>query len=333
LSEKPLVSVCVIAFNHASYIEKCLDGILAQQTTFGFEILVHDDASSDGTVEILRKYESQYPDVIRVFYEKVNQYQKGTYQGGYTQGLLVPAARGEYIAACEGDDYWNDANKLQVQTEYLCSHPECVMACHAATVVDGVTGDILSRMSMGDVEHDLSSEEIISNWNVPTASWLYRKNLFATKHIDWPASFPVGDFPSVLYASMVGPVHYFPDEMSVYRYQVPGSWTSSLNSAEKRVNNAKRWLEMYESIDEFTTQQWHQALILASHPLLRTCLAFGSVSKSGKFVNEAVDSLGFKDWTIVFIKRVLRICGFTIEPKGFGKGSGRRIVKIGSISY
>lgn len=327
---KPLVSVCVITYNHISYIEKCLDSILAQHASFEIEILVHDDASTDGTVEILQKYENKYPGIFRVFYEKENQYQKDTYPGGYTQGLLVPSARGEYIAACEGDDYWADVNKLQKQVDYLQSHPECVLVCHAAVVVDGISDEKLCRMGMGDTEHDLSSEEIIANWNVPTASWLYRKSLFVSKHIDWPATFPVGDFPSVLYASATGRVHYFPDEMSVYRYQVPGSWTSSLNTDNKRVLNAKRWLEMYETIDQFTGHRWHSSFIEASHPLLRTVFSSEAMPDLTVFVKEAINSLCFKDWAIVAVKRCLRFFGYAIEPKGFGKDEGRKLVRIAS---
>lgn len=329
--DNPLVSVCVITYNHYAYIEQCLEGILAQQTSFNVEILVHDDASTDGTVEVLRKYEKNYPDVIRVFYEKENQYQKGTYKCGYTQGLLVPAARGEFIAACEGDDFWTNQNKLQLQVSYLLSHPDCVMACHAATVIDGGTDAKLSIMGMGNEEHDLSSEEIIVSWNVPTASWLYRKSLFASKHNDWPASFPVGDFPSVLYASTAGRVHYFPDELSVYRYQAPGSWTSSMSSETKRANNALRWLEMFETIDRFTDGRFHRAFIEASRPQLRTLLPVSPASNGSEFVKEAVASLHLKDLSIIGIKRLLRLFGYSIEATGFGEDRSHKLVKLNSV--
>ena len=99
----PLVSICCITYNHAPYIRQCLDGFMMQQTNFTFEVLIHDDASTDGTADIIREYESKYPDIIKPIYQTENQYSKGV---KVSATFNFPRAKGKYIAMCEGDDYW-----------------------------------------------------------------------------------------------------------------------------------------------------------------------------------------------------------------------------------
>lgn len=116
MEEDILVSISILTFNHSSYIKECLDGILMQKTSFKFEILIHDDASTDGTEQIIKNYCKKYPDIIKPLYEKENQWVKGK------RGSVVfnfPRAKGKYIALCEGDDYWTDPYKLQKQVDFL----------------------------------------------------------------------------------------------------------------------------------------------------------------------------------------------------------------------
>lgn len=124
----PLVSVCCITYNHASFIRKCLDGFLMQQTDFPIEILIHDDCSTDGTTEIIKEYAAQYPDLIFPLYEEVNQYQQG--KATEIDFYNYRRARGKYIAYCEGDDYWTDPLKLQKQVDFMELHPEYSVCFH-----------------------------------------------------------------------------------------------------------------------------------------------------------------------------------------------------------
>src|SRR5690606_16372266 len=119
-SELPLVSICCITFNHVNFIRDAIDGFLMQKTDFPFQILIHDDASTDGTEEIIREYESNHPDIIKPIYETENQYVKGR-KGSRT--FNFPRAKGKYIAMCEGDDYWIDSLKLQKQVDFLEANP------------------------------------------------------------------------------------------------------------------------------------------------------------------------------------------------------------------
>ena len=125
-NKKPLVSISCITYNHEKYIRDTIESFLMQMTTFPFEILIHDDASTDGTANIIKEYQKKYPDIIYPIYQKENQYSKkiritATYQ--------LPRARGKYIAICEGDDYWIDPNKLQKQVDFLERNLEYGLVC------------------------------------------------------------------------------------------------------------------------------------------------------------------------------------------------------------
>src|SRR5688572_19782896 len=113
----PLVSVSCMTYNHAPYIRQCLDPTLNQQTKFAFEIVIHDDASTDGTKEIIEEYAARYPGIIVPLFQKENQYSKGI--RGLPSRFNYPRCRGRYIAICEGDDYWTDPLQLQKQVDFL----------------------------------------------------------------------------------------------------------------------------------------------------------------------------------------------------------------------
>jgi glycosyltransferase involved in cell wall biosynthesis len=111
------VSVCCTCYNQEKYIRQCLEGFVMQITNFDFEILVHDDASTDDTIKILKEYELNYPKLLRCIYQEENQFGK---KNVFT-GFLLPQSKGKYIALCEGDDYWTDPYKLQKQIDLLDS--------------------------------------------------------------------------------------------------------------------------------------------------------------------------------------------------------------------
>ena len=105
-SKKYMVSICCLTFNHEPYIRKALDSFLMQKTTFPFEIVIHDDASTDGTADIIREYQENYPDIVHSLCQEENQYSKGI--SNISGVFNFPRAQGKYIAMCEGDDYWSD---------------------------------------------------------------------------------------------------------------------------------------------------------------------------------------------------------------------------------
>ncbi len=126
----PLVSVIMLTYNHKRYIRQAIESVLCQQTDFCIELLIGDDASTDGTDFVIREYADRHPDVIRAFLRPQNL--------GATKNLkgLLAQARGNYLASCEGDDYWTDLQKLQVQIDFLRSHPEYIGCTHTVRIVD-----------------------------------------------------------------------------------------------------------------------------------------------------------------------------------------------------
>lgn len=131
--DEPLVSICCISFNHEDFLEKALDGFLIQETNFPFEILVHDDASTDRSADIIRAYEAKYPNLIQPIYQTENQYSQNIEP---MSAYNYSRAKGKYIAICEGDDYWTGTSKLQLQADFLEANEDYSICYHNSTVVD-----------------------------------------------------------------------------------------------------------------------------------------------------------------------------------------------------
>lgn len=175
--EKPLLSVCIQTFNHKKYIEKCLDGILAQKTDFIFEILLGDDDSSDGTRDICLKYANLYPERIRLFLHhrenniKISSKPTGIFN--FTYNLF--SARGTYIAYCDGDDYWVDNYKLQKQVNYLEVNPGVVLTYHAIKMIDHEGSKIPEFSHFQSSQKNLTSENLKRVLvQPPTSTWCFR---------------------------------------------------------------------------------------------------------------------------------------------------------------
>lgn len=218
MNEKIMVSISCITYNHAPYIRQCLDGFMMQKTNFAFEVLIHDDASTDGTTEIIKEYEAKYPDIIKPIYEEENQWVKGR------RGSAVfnfPRAKGKYIALCEGDDYWIDPLKLQKQVDFLEGNSEYSLCFHRVktTYEKGCEGiDVFAHVSPGEYTLDY----ILRRWTVPTGSMLFRKDILA--HMPKNPNFKYGDNVLLLTCFSQGKVYCIDGILGVYRRNL-GGWT------------------------------------------------------------------------------------------------------------
>lgn len=217
--DNPLVSICCITYNHAPYIRQCLDGFLMQKTNFKYEIVIHDDCSTDGTTEIIKEYAFKYPDIFVPLYEDENQYSKGV--RGICAKFVYPKARGKYIALCEGDDYWIDENKLQMQVDFLEKNPEYTMCFHNAKIQNELDPSYEENIYIGLSDRDYSPTDLFSTWTVPTASVVMRKACYdyPIRNID---KFIYGDIRVVESCAHMGKVRCINKYMSVYRIQSLG---------------------------------------------------------------------------------------------------------------
>lgn len=166
-SDVPDISVICLTYNHAEYIAQALQGILLQKTRYSFEVIVHDDASTDGTSDIVKEYAERYPDIIRHVRQEVNQYS----QGKRMITLALPYVRGRYIALCDGDDSWTDPNKLQKQVDFLEKNPDYVITYHDCVPFDE-SGHI--SVDYGGATRDLSSRELQQATPVYTLTSCFR---------------------------------------------------------------------------------------------------------------------------------------------------------------
>lgn len=208
------MSICCTSFNHESYIEDALIGFLAQETNFPFEILIHDDASTDNTRQIIEMYAESYPKIIKPMYQFKNQFSKGLLPN---LSFNIPRAKGQFISFCEGDDYWLDNRKLQIQVEIMLENISLSGCFHK---VHYLIGDSFSGHYYDPPRRSvLNSRDIILKHYIPTAAVMWRKGalLSIVEKIPQLARFPVGDIPISILMSQKGPVLFFDSVMSVYR--------------------------------------------------------------------------------------------------------------------
>lgn len=217
--KKPLVSICCLAYNHENYIRECLDGFLMQKCDFLFEVLIHDDASTDGTADIIKEYEALYPGIIKPIYQVENQYSKGIKP---TFKYNFPRVNGKFIAMCEGDDYWTDPYKLQKQVDFLVSNPEYSMTCHNAKIIYQSMDKKSISFYNKSVSHDINMQTIVEKWVIPTASMVFRKE-YVENLPEWVYKIYSADFTLALFLKHYGKIWYSHDLMSVYRVDYNGS--------------------------------------------------------------------------------------------------------------
>lgn len=266
MTDEILVSICCLVYNHEKYLRKCLDGFIMQKTTFKYEVLIHDDASTDHSTDIIREYEKKYPDIIKPIYQTENQYSKGKHIWWEYQ---FPASLGKYIALCEGDDYWSDEHKLQKQFNALENNKDCVLCAHRVRFVTE-NGNYTNRSLPAIVNKSIViSEEcwIKMICNTPylfqTSSYFFRKDIIGKYLGDLPEFIKkanVGDTPLMLLLATEGKCCYIEKEMSCYRLNSVSSWTRSMKSKitqKIHVDKSKEYLCEY---NQYTNKKYSEEI-------------------------------------------------------------------------
>lgn len=219
MNEAPLVSIRCLVYNHEPYLRQCLDGFVMQQTTFPFEAIIHDDASTDGSAAIIREYAEKYPDIIKPIYETDNQYSK--HDGSLARIMDAAMHPGsKYVASCEGDDYWTDPNKLQMQVDVMEADEQIGLVHTFARVFDQHLESFKDKLWGWPINS--FEDELIANRPV-TLTTCYRKELLfnaklffrdnRNQHKPWK----MGDYPLWLYMSYHAKTYFIDKPTGVYR--------------------------------------------------------------------------------------------------------------------
>lgn len=328
------VSIICTAYNHERYIEQALDGFLMQKTSFQFEILINDDASTDKTASIIKRYAKSFPNIVATF-QTENQYSLGK----SVSKDLFQKARGKYIAICEGDDFWIDNLKLQKQFDFMETHSEYSLCAHAGLCCyeDGV----LMKDGFFPFTEDktVMTEKIIEKWLFPTASLFYRKAARKDYVIPFKKNAPCGDYPLAVYLALQGKVYYFASPMCVYRRDSISSLSRLFkNSKVKNLNRIERLQELAIRINEFTEYRYSNSVkkFMLDNEYSRLMLKQNSkATKASKLYPFFSKRMKFKIFITTYFSPVLSIKHKFASVKNYYKYKmmRKRMLKIINGNY
>lgn len=240
----PLVSILCITYNHEEYIAEALDSFLMQRTTFPFEIIIGEDSSVDGTMSIIKEYEKKYPHLIKIISSDTNVGMQKNFIRTFN------AAKSDYIALCEGDDYWIDTHKLQKQITYLENNPQCAICCHKSENYNQENKTIINHYPKIDYEKEFSLYDLFHTNIANTCTFVYRN-----QYIQLPSFFEnlyVGDWPLHMIHAQYGKIKYLPENMARYRIHSQGVWSGdSLFKKLEHINN------MLSNMDHYFKLKYH----------------------------------------------------------------------------
>jgi glycosyltransferase involved in cell wall biosynthesis len=245
--ESPLVSIWSITYNHVEFIKDCLEGILSQKTNFKYELVIGDDASTDGTSEILRDYATKYPKIIKPI---INQTNIGSYRNSFE--TVLPELKGKYIAICEGDDYWTDPLKLQKQVDFLEANTSYSMTCSNVEIL-GNSGFIRKRFSFNE-SFDIDAFYLLKNNHISTCTVLANSSF--VKSIK-PIQMNFTDKYIWLALLQTGRCFYLNEVTARYRMHGMGSYTSlrEYSKAIKRIEDYIEYKNLFPSQRKVLTSQ------------------------------------------------------------------------------
>jgi len=256
----PLVSVTCIAYNHEKFIEQAIEGILMQKTNFPFEVIIHDDASTDTTQQIINHYAKKFPNVIIPILQKENYWLgKGI---SATSTIVWPSTKGKYIAWIEGDDYWTDPLKLQKQVDFLEANEDFAI-CHHNMQIIYENAPEKNRLSNTNQKEITTTEDLAKGNYIYTASCVFRK--YDYKLPNWFEKLPIGDYPLHLLNSRYGKIKYINEVMGVYRVHDGGVWEHT-----PHLNRMLKWVNLLDKLVGYFDKKTNKILLHQQILLLKT---------------------------------------------------------------
>jgi glycosyltransferase involved in cell wall biosynthesis len=257
----PKVSICIPTYNHENYIRQTLDGVLMQKTDFEIEIVIGDDASTDNNQQVIREYVDKYPNLFQAYLHKENQGPKEPKEFGGRNNVLglLKACKGDYVALCEGDDYWTDPLKLQKQVDFMEANKDYAICHHNMSVI---YEDASPTHFFNDTNQKAKSSiaDILEDrWFIATAATFYRNIFRENNFADWHSRAASGDWALVIQLAATGKIHYISEDMGVYRKHRGGlSNVQSSTNLYFLKNRKQMFAEVNEWLDfkyEATIQQ------------------------------------------------------------------------------
>lgn len=212
----------MLAYMHEAFLRQAIEGVLAQETDFPIELVIGEDNSRDRTREIALEYQSKHPDIIRVIISETNV---GMHENCRR---TFAACRGSYIALCEGDDFWTDSRKLQMQCSYLESQPECMLCFHTVKLLSTKAGAPLEEWRPSEERIEWTIEDILAANFISSPSVCFR-NSTKSKFPSWifDPELPMVDWPLFVWLLQKGTAHWHAEPMATYRVHNGGSWNSA----------------------------------------------------------------------------------------------------------
>lgn len=277
--KNPLVSIICFTYNHAKFIRKTLEGFVMQKVNFPIEIIIHDDASTDSTQEIIKEFENKHLDIFKPIYQRENQRSKGV---GIVSKLVYSKAQGKYIAFCEGDDYWTDPYKLQKQVDFLEANPTYAGCFHYTQQVFTKHPDKQGRIyGKHGKQLDFTAEDTIarlSPWH--TSSFIFRNEAFEKP--DWLYNVVSGDMALFSIVAKSGNIKCIPEIMSVYQKHDGGITQTKAHNHEDYHNNRIALIQHLDAYHEFKYHKKAQEVInfhtnAINHPNSNKKSIFGRV--------------------------------------------------------
>lgn len=213
------VSIICTVFNHDKYLRDTLDGFVKQKTSFPFEAIVHDDCSTDDSRRIIQEYADKYPQIIKPIYESENLF---SHHDGSLRRAIETHVKGEYVAICEGDDFWTDPYKLHKQVDFLDNHPDYTLCFHDVEIKNETACKNLRPLYKSFVTGEYSADNIFLN-HIPTCSAVMRAECYLSR--PYNKNFVVGDNVMWMSCCAKGRAFCINEKMAVYR-RTDSGWTS-----------------------------------------------------------------------------------------------------------
>lgn len=236
-----LVSVLILAYNHEKYIDETLKGVVEQKTNFNFECYVHDDASTDSTPQIIKSYAQKYPDIIKPYLQKENQFSKGVKP---LTKFIYPQLKSKYVAYCEGDDYWTDELKLSKQVEFLEDNPQYSFCCHDVNMKyeQGVSKKETFYQKPADGNFNVKFIDEFLNHFIATPTIVAKRDLIVNVPVN--NNLVSGDIYTLLYLLSHADGYYMQDKMVVKRRNLGGMTLNKDYQSKADIGRYRLWKEV-----------------------------------------------------------------------------------------